>query len=262
MKDGGGRRDPTRCLSRALPDTCGSIFGPSGTAGSVRPDKANLGDPQADREHPDPDVPPTAPSNSFAPAATQPEHPGSLGVAIMCGVALEEGWSVGCVRPVRGVLRDRSVRIDYRSPRRQPPGPIRARSGRATTAETFSQVLDSMKEVVLGRVPVAPTAVHIVGDTQETPFERGAGRVSGLDLGPPTITQCRDVCRVRRGRIGMVDGTDCHTMGSSRTRNTLKVERVPERHPQMSGTHRPPRLSVPSDHWTTTPYANRFAERR
>jgi len=39
----------------------------------------------------------------------KPEHAGSLGIAIMCGVALEEGWSVGCVRLVRVVLRDRSV---------------------------------------------------------------------------------------------------------------------------------------------------------
>ena len=58
---------------------------------------------------PDPDVPPTAPSNSPAPAAVQPEHPGSVGVAIMCDVALEEGWSFGGIRLVRGVLRDRSV---------------------------------------------------------------------------------------------------------------------------------------------------------
>ena len=42
------------------------------------------------RDHPDPDGPPTAPSNSLAPAAIQSEHPGSLGVAIMCGVALDE----------------------------------------------------------------------------------------------------------------------------------------------------------------------------
>jgi len=35
-----------------------------------------------------------------------------------------------------------------------------------------------MKEVVLGRVPVAPTAVHIVGDTQETPFSAEPGELA------------------------------------------------------------------------------------
>jgi len=45
---------------------------------------------QAARDCPDPDAPAVAPSNSLAPAAMQPEHPGSLGVAIMWGVALEE----------------------------------------------------------------------------------------------------------------------------------------------------------------------------
>ena len=47
--------------------------------------------------------------NSLAQAVIQSEHPGSLGVAIICGVALEEGWSVG-VRPTGPkCLRDQSV---------------------------------------------------------------------------------------------------------------------------------------------------------
>jgi len=39
---------------------------------------------------------------------------GTTGELIMCVVVLEEGWPVGCVRPVRGGLRDRSVPLKMR----------------------------------------------------------------------------------------------------------------------------------------------------
>ena len=52
---------------------------------------------------PDPDGPALAPANSLAPAATQQGHPGSLGVVIMCDVALGESDPSGDIREVRDV---------------------------------------------------------------------------------------------------------------------------------------------------------------
>ena len=68
---------------------------------------------QTDRDHSDQDAPPVAPSNRFGPAAIQPDHPGSFGPAIMCGVALTRVGSSGASDRSEVLLRGRSVPLEY-----------------------------------------------------------------------------------------------------------------------------------------------------